>query len=127
VFVEIDKKSMRKRFPNLIKELETGESKVPIDSVQPVSESDTMVGVSKKTTEKACRPDKFRGYNPTVFDFIRRCDTNPQVEEIITYLHKKGELTAKDAAEIRDQLKRDGLRSFGCKKEEDYYFKHGSN
>ena len=32
--VEIDKKSMKKMFPNLIKELEGGESKVRIDSVR---------------------------------------------------------------------------------------------
>lgn len=125
--MEIGKKSIRKMFPNLIKELETGENKVPIDSIQPISENNVVAGDSKKRSAKASLPDKFRGYNPTVVDFIRRCDANAQAEEIIVYLHKRGELTAKDAAQIRAQLKRDGLRSFGCKKEEDYYFKHGSN
>ena len=58
-------------------------------------------------------------------DFIRRCDTDAQAEKIITYLEKKGEITKDHAGELRSKLKRDGVRCFGPKKEEYYYFKEG--
>ena len=112
--METDKKSFKKMFPNLSKELELGDSKVEISSVR----TDTDVA------EKAM-PDKFHNYNPTVVDFIRRCDTEVQAKAIIAYLEKRGELTKKYAAKLREQLKREGVRSFGPKKEENYYFKKG--
>lgn len=112
--VETDKKSFKKMFPNLSKELEGGDSKVSIDAVRKDPEA----------TEKAM-PDKFRNHDPTVVDFIRRCDTEEQAEAIIAYLEKREELTEEDAAKLRKQLKRKGVRSFGSKKEEHYYFKQG--
>jgi hypothetical protein len=112
--VEIDKKSFKKMFPNLSEELEGGESKVAIDSVR--TDSDTA--------EKSLA-DKFRNYNPTVVDFIRRCDMEAQAEAIIVYLEKRGELTKEYAGQLRKQLKRKGVRSFGSKKGENYYFKQG--
>jgi hypothetical protein len=112
--VEIDKKSFKKMFPNLSEELEGGESKVAIDSVRTDSDN----------AEKSLS-EKFRNYNPTVVDFIRRCDTEAQAEAIIAYLDKRGELTKEYAGQLRKQLKRKGVRSFGSKKEENYYFKQG--
>jgi hypothetical protein len=112
--VEIDKKSFKKMFPNLSEELEGEESKVSIDSVRTDSDK---AGTSLS--------DTFRNYNPTAVDFIRRCDTEAQAETIITYLEKRGELTEEHAGKLRKQLKRKGVRSFGPKKEENYYFKQG--
>ena len=112
--VEIDKKSFKKMFPHLAKELEGGESTIPIGAVR--TDSD----VAEKSMD-----DKFRNYNPTVIDFIRRCDTEEQAEGIIVYLEKRGELTPEYAEELRRQLKQEGVRSFGSKKEENYYFKQG--
>jgi len=112
--VEIDKKSFKKMFPKLSEELEGGESKVTIDSVRTDSDN----------AEKSLS-DKFRNYNPTVVDFIRRCDTEAQAETIIAYLEKRGELTKEHAEALREQLKRKGVRSFGSKKEDNYYFKQG--
>jgi len=112
--METDKKSFKKMFPNLSEELEGGASKVSIDAVRTDSASD----------EKPL-PDKFSHYDPTVVDFIRRCDTEEQAEEIIAYLEKRGELTKEHAAKLRKQLKKEGVRSFGSKKEENYYFKQG--
>jgi len=112
--VDIDKKSFKKMFPNLSKELELGGSKVAISSVRTDSDA----------AEKALS-DKFRHYTPTVVDFIRRCDTEVQAEAIITYLEKKGELTKEYAEGLRTQLRNEGVRSFGSKKEENYYFKQG--
>ncbi len=114
-------------FPNLFKELESSENKVAIDSVRKnpdeiEKETDDEV-LEAETPSSVPEPDKFRHYNPTVVDFIRRCDTDNQAEEIINFMHKKGELTEEYACELRAQLKKDGLRSFGPKKENDYYFK----
>ena len=120
---------MKKMFPNLIKELETGENKVSIDAVRADAakaeetvdnEEDAML-----TEAENAIPDMFRHYNPTVVDFIRRCDTEAQAEEIVVYLQKRSEITPKQASDIRKQLKKEGLRSFGPKKEQDYYFKQG--
>ncbi len=112
--VEIDRKSFKKMFPNLLEELEGEDGKVGIDAVRTDADK----------AEKAV-PHKFRNHDPTVVDFIRRCDTEEQVEAIIAYFEKRGELTKDYAAELREQLKREGVRSFGSKKEENYYFKQG--
>ena len=112
--METDKKSFKKMFPNLSEELEGEDSKVAIDSVR----TDPYVG------EKS-RSDNFRNYDPTVVDFIRRCDTEEQAKTIIAYLEKRGELSKEYAEELKQQLKKEGVRSFGSKKEEGYYFTHG--
>lgn len=129
----IDKKSLKKMFPNLYNELESGEVKVPINAVRknPIDAEEEVAGVEcedcgeDEFTPCTETPDKLRHFNPTAVDFIRRCDTEEQAEEIITYLHKKGEITEKNAEELLGQLKRDGVRSFGTKKEENYYFREG--
>ena len=127
--MEIDRKSVKKMFPNLINELEGSENKVSIDAVRAdpskaEADLDDSDEVMLAEAENAL-PDKFRHYNPTIVDFIRRCDTKAQAEEIITYLRKREEITDEYACEVRAQLKKKGLRSFGPKKDEDYYFKQG--
>jgi hypothetical protein len=127
----IDKKSIKKMFPHLYDELETGEVKVPINAVRknPMEAEAAATGEECDCTEEefVCTetPDKLRHFNPSAVDFIRRCDTEAQAEEIIAYLQKKGELTKQDAEQMRCQLKRDGVRSFGPKKEEYHYFREG--
>ena len=101
-------------FPHLSEELEGRESKVAIGAVRTDSDA----------AEKSLS-DKLRNYDPTVIDFIRRCNTETQGEAIIEYLEKRGELTKEYAEQLRKQLKKEGVRSFGSKKEEDYYFKQG--
>jgi hypothetical protein len=129
----IDKKSLKKMFPNLYKELEAGEAKISIDSIRKnpqeaeaeaencEAEEETEV----EPTESTFMPDKLRHFNPSAEDFIRRCDTEAQAEEIIAYLQKKGEITEKYAEQLRFQLKSRGVRSFGPKKDEYYYFREG--
>ena len=129
VLVEVDKKFMKKMFPNLIKELENGENKVSIDSVRAnaakAEESVNDVEETMLAEAENALPDKFRHYNPTVIDFIRRCDTKDQAEEIVAYMQQRREITEEYANKVRAQLKKEGLRSFGSKKEEDYYYKQG--
>ena len=111
--MEIDKKSLKKMFPNLSEELNDKEGSISMDSVNE----------ERATQEK--KADVFRNFEPTAEDYIRRCDTHLQAEEIICYLEQRGELSAEKAKKMRKQLAKEGLRSFGSKKESNYYFKEG--
>jgi hypothetical protein len=132
----IDKKSLKKLFPHLYEELEDGEVKVPINAVRkdPLEAEAEVSGIDFDECEECSEeefsrptenPDKLKHFNPQAVDFIRRCDTAVQAEEIIAYLQKKGEITTEYASELTCQLKKDGVRSFGPKKEENHYFKEG--
>jgi len=123
--MSIDKKSLKKMFPNLYNELETGETKVPINAVRKNPEAIENAECEEDEFEQTIPLDKLRHFNPTAVDFIRRCDTDTQAEEIIIYLEKKGEITKEYADELRVKLKREGVRCFGPKKEDYYYFKEG--
>ncbi len=112
--MELNRKSFKKMFPNLAEEMESDENKVDVGSVR----TDGQIG------EKAAS-DRSAHYVPDIIDFIRRCDTNEQAEEIIAFLEKKGEVEKTYAQRLRRQLKEKGVRSFGPKKEQDYYLKHG--
>jgi hypothetical protein len=114
--METDRKSFKKMFPSLSEELECGNCKVAIAAAR--TDSD-VIGKSLR--------DRFSKYDPSVVDFIRRCDTEEQAEEIIDFLEKRGEVNQEYAKELRQQLKREGLRSFGSKKQENYYFKQGGS
>jgi hypothetical protein len=113
--VEPDKKALRKMFPNLSRELGSEENKVSVNSVR----------TDNETGEKRVTQGRFVHYVPDVIDFIRRCDTPEQAEEIIAYMEKRGEIDGQYAQRLRKQLKEKGVRSFGAKKEHDYYLKHG--
>jgi hypothetical protein len=141
----VEKKDMKKMFPHLFEELEGGEVKVPINAIRKNSEEAEaeVVGAidydaddcscsechEPKSAEKEApstepyMPDKLRHFNPQAVDFLRRCDTEAQAEEIIVYLEKKGEITKEYACELRAQMKKDGVRCFGPKKDENHYFK----
>lgn len=102
-------------FPALSEELEEGSTKsVGIDGVRTMSDQpDSGKGRDHKT------------FMPDIVDYIRRCDTITQAIEIIDYMLGRGELSRADARDIKLQLKQDGLRSFGAKKEKDHYLHHG--
>ncbi len=103
----------KRLFPHLAKEMESGRSRVTTADVEGVQEQ---------------RPDgserKWAGYVPDAVDFIRRCETREQAEEIIDYLEKRGETPPERAAELRRQLEDKGLESFGSRKEEGFYHKN---
>lgn len=111
--MKLDNKKLKKFFPNLAKELQSDKDKVAINSVR----------TNLQTGERAVS-ERFVHYVPDVIDFIRRCDTEEQAEEVIDYMEKKGEIEKQHARELRKQLEEKGVRSFGPKKGENYYFKH---
>jgi len=137
----VEKKDIKKLFPHLFEELEGGEVKVPINAIRKnAAQAEAEVGAidydadecncsechepeANETLTEAKMPDKLRHFNPQAVDFLRRCDTEAQAEEIIFYLEKKGEITKEYASELRAQMKKEGVRCFGPKKEENHYFK----
>jgi hypothetical protein len=110
--MDIDKRRFKKMFPHLAREMEGGEDRISIESIR----SDLETG------EKAAS-GQFDGYDPDVVDFLRRCDNEKQAEEIIEYLERKREVSHEHANRLRKQLKERGVRSFGPKKENDYYLR----
>jgi hypothetical protein len=113
--MEIEEKQFKKMFPRLAKEMQPDKGRIAITSVR--SRPEVGENVASKN---------FVYYEPDVIDFLRRCDNRQQVEEIITYLEKRKEISSKYAQKLRRQLKEKGLRSFGPKKEEDYYFEQAT-
>lgn len=113
--VERDKEGIKRMFPNLAKEIGSGESKVSVNSVRTDNGAYEKNAIRKKHSE----------YVPDVVDFLRRCDTVQQAEEIIAYMEKRREIDGRYAQQLRKQLKEKGVRSFGTKKEDGYYLKHG--
>jgi hypothetical protein len=120
----IDKKSIKKMFPNLYRELEdSDEGKVTINGVRVnPEEAEKAVDEEEEFPKPTVPADKLRHFNPSAVDFIRRCDTEAQAEEIINYLLSKGEIAADYAKELKNKLKKEGVRCFGPKKEDNYYF-----
>ena len=112
--MEFDKETFKKMFPNLAKELETDEDKVTVNSVR----------TDDQTAEKASS-QRFINYVPDVIDFSRRCDNEKQAEEIIDFLEKRNEIDNVHARRLKRQLREKGVRSFGPKKQDDYYSRKG--
>jgi hypothetical protein len=110
--MDIKKERFRKMFPNLAREIESAECETTINSVR-----------SDPNTGEHAVAKRFTGYTPDVIDFLRRCDKREEAEEIISYLKKQREISPEYATKLRKQLKKNGIRSFGSKKEDDYYLK----
>ena len=105
--MKLTQKELEKMFPNIRKEIQDKTGSVSIDSVQ--------------TEPPESNP--LRGYNPDVIDFLKRCENDGEGMEIIDFLEKRGEISPNYAMTLRTQLQEKGIRSFGPKKEADYYLK----
>jgi hypothetical protein len=97
----------KKKYPKLAKEMEIGNGK-----------SDLKFNVEKPKNNR-----KFAGYEPSVKDFIRRCTNETQALEIIEYMRSREEITEDKAEKLYRKLEKEGLKSFGRKKNPDYYEK----
>ncbi len=117
---EYDKEEFREKFPALAEELEEREGIVikgyRIDEFQVLEEEELE-------DEKI----NFSGYNPTVIDFLRRCETDEEALEIINWLEERGEITHEMAKDLRITLVKKGVRAFGPKKEWGWYERHGKH
>ena len=105
----MEKEEFKKRFPTLAKEIEEGEGKAGLNF----------------QVEKPERKRKFAGYEPDIVDFLRRRNSKEEALEIIGYMKDRDEITDEEAEQYKDELKEEGLRSFGTKKSPGYYEKEG--
>ncbi|MEM2878795.1 MAG: DUF2095 family protein [Candidatus Hadarchaeales archaeon] len=96
-----DDDGLRKKYPAIYSEINDGNA-VQIMSVR----SDVEEG------EKAAKGSDY----PTAVDYIRLCKNDAEAREIIDYLEKRGEISSDYAKQLRDQLAKKGLRSFGKKR-----------
>ncbi len=105
--------------PNLASEVQSSDAEVQIDGVRWEETDRTRQPVRKSE-------DRFSGYSPDVIDFLRRCATNEEALEIISFLETRGEINANHAKELRKQLQNRGLSSFGTKKSWGHYEREGT-
>lgn len=123
------KVNKNKKYPVLEEELQKKKTiHVPLKYVDETKAKEIEEKIEKEQTETKKEkvlldPFRFAGYDPSIIDFIRRCDTDEQAKEIIDFMVNKGELATEEANKIRKQLANEGLRSFGTKKEKGYYFR----
>ncbi|WP_297521491.1 DUF2095 family protein [Thermococcus sp.] len=107
---EYDREEFEETFPALARELE-GEG-IPVDAYRQSEEAEEEeVG-------------DFSGYNPTVIDFLRRCETDDEALEIINWMENRGEISHELAKRLRVILVHEGVRAFGPKKEWGWYERH---
>ncbi|KPU62953.1 hypothetical protein EP1X_06235 [Thermococcus sp. EP1] len=107
---EYDKEEFKEKYPYLAKELDEG--------------AELVIEGYRTKEEYEEEPMDFSGYNPTVIDFIRRCETDEEALEIINWMEDHGEITPEFAKELRIKLVKEGVRSFGSKKEWGWYERH---
>ena len=115
-------------YPALKEEIEKKKTKtVPLAFVceskaKKIEEDFEKEAEMKDKMDSVADPYRFAGYDPNAIDFIRRCETEEEALEIISFLEKKGDLSVEQANNLKQQLTKKGLRSFGEKKEAGFYF-----
>jgi len=106
------------RLPHLANEVKSSGSEVRVDGVR-------WEETNRTNQQVRSGEEPFAGYSPDVIDFLRRCSTEDEALEIINFLEKRGEIKAHHAKELRNQLVRRGVRSFGSKKTWGHYEREG--
>ena len=110
--MKIRQKKFRELFPHLAGELERSSTQT-----EPTSSP------SENERNEDHTSPMFQGYSPDVLDFLQRCDNEEEGLEVIDYLEKRSEIDCRYAEKLRRQLKTKGIRSFGSKREDDYYLR----
>ncbi|MCC6042078.1 MAG: DUF2095 domain-containing protein [Candidatus Verstraetearchaeota archaeon] len=102
--IEMDIEELRRKYPNLARELEERIMCVEVRGSR-TSDEDFQVGM------------------PDAIDYIRRCKSVQEAEEVISFLERSNQISRSKADELREQLYSQGLESFGPHKEFGYYMK----
>lgn len=97
--IDMDEEEFKRRFPKLYEEIKMGVSSYQLIDI--VEDKPPLV--------------------PDAVDYLRRCKSNEEAEEVINYLERVKEITAERANALRRQLRNEGLESFGTRKGPDYY------
>ncbi|MCS7137393.1 MAG: DUF2095 domain-containing protein, partial [Candidatus Caldarchaeum sp.] len=80
--MEIDVEEFRRRFPALYRELIEHRMELKVSGVR---------------SEANFAEKEVYSSSPTAIDYLRRCDTDEQGREVITYLLRRGEITPETA------------------------------
>jgi len=97
--LELDEDEFKRKFPKLYEEIKQETKRYPlIDLLED-------------------RPPLI----PDAIDYLRRCKSNEEAEEVINYLERTKEISVERANELRKQLRSEGLKSFGSYKGPYYY------
>ncbi|MDH5815778.1 MAG: DUF2095 family protein [Candidatus Nezhaarchaeota archaeon] len=102
--IEMDIEELRRKYPHLAKELEEKVMCIEVRGSRS-SDEDFQVGM------------------PDAVDYIRRCRSVQEAEEVISFLERTNQISKHRAEELREQLYSQGLESFGPRKEFGYYMK----
>ncbi|MHA1302669.1 MAG: DUF2095 family protein [Candidatus Heimdallarchaeaceae archaeon] len=94
-------------FPAIYRELKSEEEQLFVNEI--------------RTSTGAKKIRKFRGYDPSIVDFICRCKTEEEAKEIIDYMFKRQEITEEEKKQLLEQLEKEGLESFGPHRAPGYY------
>jgi hypothetical protein len=89
--------------------------KVSSEKVSPAAKS------SPKKEEIQHEEYTLSGFIPKAEDYIQRCSTVEQAEEIISFMEKQEELDKEQAEVLRNKLKTEGISSFGTEKTSGHY------
>ncbi len=123
--MKLTPKDFEKLFPHLSKELQTKQGVHSMDAIPTATAATDPAATATEPATASATVDAtappLSGYAPDVVAFLRRCDHDEEGEEIITFLETRGEITSAYAADLRRQLRAEGIRSFGPKKAADHY------
>ncbi len=104
---EIEEEEFNDVFPSLFRDIKDGEKSIMEEEL--------------RTSACSKKARKFRGHIPGAIDFICRCKSDQEAEEIIDYLLRKGEITEEHADNLKKQLQEKGLKYFGEHRTPGYY------
>ncbi|MFX1504601.1 MAG: DUF2095 family protein [Promethearchaeota archaeon] len=107
---------IQEKFPALFAELANKKMSMRIDEIE--DESNSFVNSREDERQSL---DPFSHYEPNVFDFLARAQTNEEGLEIIDFLTKQGQISAETSEELTEKVKTSGIRSFGHKRTANYY------
>lgn len=105
-----EQRELRRRFPQLYRELIAKRHSIAINSCRTSIESDE---------EENCVGE--RESFPDAVDYIRRCSIIEEAEAVINFLENRNEISTDYAESLRRQLRERGLASFGSRKQWGYY------
>ena len=106
---------IREKLPALYAELTNKKMSMRIDEVEDESHS-----FSSRENERESL-DPFSNYEPDIFDFLARAQTNEEGLEIIEFLNKQGQISAEIAEELAKKVKTLGIRCFGPQRSANHY------
>ena len=120
--VDYSRDEIENLLPNLAVELINNSTK-SIEIQPPSPEKEIRTREEVQQAAKSQYETDSELYFPSTTDFLRRCSTLEEAEEIINHQLKMNEINQSQAEELRDLCKKHGVRFFGPKKEWGYYEK----